>query len=132
MKRAYTDTWQASKRPSRCRRQWRPGVAGAVGLRALGRPHRPARLLRCDLCHVTYDSFNSDSHSKYCGTCRFSRATLFSRTQFPTVGDISVAANLYATATTSLPPGLMVYSLSREAWSKESISIGYVAVSAKP
>ncbi|KAI5021761.1 hypothetical protein ZWY2020_058491 [Hordeum vulgare] len=45
------------------------------------------------------------------------------------VGDISVAANLYATAATSLPPGLMVYSLSREAWSKESNWIGYVAVS---
>ncbi|KAE8791344.1 Phospholipase A1-II 5 [Hordeum vulgare] len=57
------------------------------------------------------------------------RATLFSRTQFPAVGDISVAANLYATAATSLPPGLMVYSLSREAWSKESNWIGYVAVS---
>ncbi|KAI5000028.1 hypothetical protein ZWY2020_004617 [Hordeum vulgare] len=86
-------------------------------------------LLCGDLCQVTYDSFNSDSHSKYCGTCRFSKATLFSRTQFPAAADISVAANLYATAATSLPPGLMVYSLSREAWSKESNWIGYVAVS---
>ncbi|XP_003569665.1 phospholipase A1-II 5 [Brachypodium distachyon] len=86
-------------------------------------------LLCGDLCQVTYDSFNSDSHSKYCGTCRFSRATLFSRTQFPAAADVSVAANLYATAQTSLPAGLMVYSLSREAWSKESNWIGYVAVS---
>ncbi|KAE8790439.1 Phospholipase A1-II 5 [Hordeum vulgare] len=47
-----------------------------------------------DLCQVTYDSFNSDSHSKYCRTCRFSRATVFSRTQFPAAADISVATNL--------------------------------------
>jgi hypothetical protein len=86
-------------------------------------------LLCGDLCQVTYDSFNSDSHSKYCGSCRFSRATLFSRTQFPAAADISVAANLYATAAASLPAGFMVQSLSREAWSKESNWIGYVAVS---
>ncbi|KAI5021767.1 hypothetical protein ZWY2020_058497 [Hordeum vulgare] len=111
------------QRPGRRRRQWRPCVAGAAGLRALGRPHRPARLLRCDLCQVTYDSFNSDSHS---GTrTAASRATLLTAAAFA-VGDISVAANLYATAATSLPPGLMVYSHSREAWSKESNWIGYV------
>ena len=87
-------------------------------------------LLCGDLCQVTYDSFNSDSHSKYCGTCRFSRATLFDRTLFPAAADVSVAANLYATAATSVqPPGFMVHSLSREAWSKESNWIGYVAVS---
>lgn len=86
-------------------------------------------LLCGDLCQVTYDSFNSDAHSKYCGTCRFSRATLFSRTQFPAAADVAVAANLYATASTSLPAGFMVHSLSREAWSKESNWIGYVAVS---
>lgn len=86
-------------------------------------------LLCGDLCQVTYDSFNSDPHSRYCGRCRFSKATLFSRTQFPAAADVSVAANLYATSVSSFPGGLMVFSLSREAWSKESNWIGYVSVS---
>uniref|UniRef100_A0A0E0FS04 Phospholipase A1 n=1 Tax=Oryza nivara TaxID=4536 RepID=A0A0E0FS04_ORYNI len=86
-------------------------------------------LLCGDLCQVTYDSFNSDSHSKYCGTCRFSRSTLLDRTQFPAAGDLSVAAYLYATSDATAFPGSMVYSMSREAWSKESNWIGYVAVS---
>ncbi|KAL5226842.1 hypothetical protein ABZP36_015107 [Zizania latifolia] len=85
-------------------------------------------LLCGDLCQVTYDSFNSDSHSKYCGSCRFSKATLFTRTMFPAAADLSVAAYLYATSQASFP-GCLVYSLSREAWSKESNWIGYVAVS---
>uniref|UniRef100_A0A0D9V4U0 Phospholipase A1 n=1 Tax=Leersia perrieri TaxID=77586 RepID=A0A0D9V4U0_9ORYZ len=86
-------------------------------------------LLCGDLCQVTYDSFNSDSSSAYCGSCRFSRPTLFDRTQFPAARDLSAAAYLYATSQSTPFPGSMVYSLSREAWSKESNWIGYVAVS---
>ncbi|CAD6230111.1 unnamed protein product [Miscanthus lutarioriparius] len=86
-------------------------------------------LLCGDLCQVTYDSFNSDSHSKYCGSCRYSRSTLFARTLFPAAADISPAAYLYGTSQASFPGGIMVFSLSREAWSKESNWIGYVSVS---
>ncbi|CAD6237125.1 unnamed protein product [Miscanthus lutarioriparius] len=86
-------------------------------------------LLCGDLCQVTYDSFNSDSHSKYCGSCRYSRSTLFARTLFPAAADITPAAYLYGTSQASLPGGIMVFSLSREAWSKESNWIGYVSVS---
>ncbi|XP_062206666.1 phospholipase A1-II 5-like [Phragmites australis] len=86
-------------------------------------------LLCGDLCQVTYDSFNSDVHSMYCGSCRYSKSTLFSRTMFPAAADVSVAAYLYATSVASFPGGIMVFSLSREAWSKESNWIGYVAVS---
>jgi len=86
-------------------------------------------LLCGDLCQVTYDSFNSDSHSKYCGSCRYSRSTLFARTMFPAAADVAPAAYLYATSQASFPGGIMVFSLSREAWSKESNWIGYVAVS---
>jgi pimeloyl-ACP methyl ester carboxylesterase len=86
-------------------------------------------LLCGDLCQVTYDSFNSDSHSKYCGSCRYSRSTLFARTMFPAAADVTPAAYLYATSQTSFPGGIMVFSLSREAWSKESNWIGYVSVS---
>ncbi|KAL6839824.1 hypothetical protein ACP4OV_029634 [Aristida adscensionis] len=87
-------------------------------------------LLCGDLCQVTYDSFNSDAHSRYCGSCRFSRASLFARTLFPAAADVSAAAYLYATSeASSFPGGVMAFSLSREAWSKESNWIGYVAVS---
>ncbi|KAK3165243.1 hypothetical protein QOZ80_1AG0030760 [Eleusine coracana subsp. coracana] len=86
-------------------------------------------LLCGDLCQVTYDSFNSDAHSKYCGSCRYSRSALFDRTMFPAAADLSPAAYLYATSQSSFPGGIMVFSLSREAWSKESNWIGYVAVS---
>ncbi|CAO1945230.1 unnamed protein product [Urochloa humidicola] len=86
-------------------------------------------LLCGDLCQVTYDSFNSDSHSKYCGSCRYSRSTLFARTLFPAAADVSPAAYLYATSQASLPGGFMAFSLSREAWSKESNWIGYVSAS---
>ncbi|CAL4947829.1 unnamed protein product [Urochloa decumbens] len=86
-------------------------------------------LLCGDLCQVTYDSFNSDSHSKYCGSCRYSRSTLFARTLFPAAADVSPAAYLYATSQASLPGGVMAFSLSREAWSKESNWIGYVSAS---
>jgi len=86
-------------------------------------------LLCGDLCQVTYDSFNSDPHSKYSGSCRYSRSTLFARTLFPAAADISPAAYLYATSQSSFPGGIMVFSLSREAWSKESNWIGYVSVS---
>ncbi|CAO2183105.1 unnamed protein product [Urochloa humidicola] len=86
-------------------------------------------LLCGDLCQVTYDSFNSDSHSKYCGSCRYSRSTLLARTLFPAAADVSPAAYLYATSQSSLPGGFMAFSLSREAWSKESNWIGYVSAS---
>ncbi|GJN17901.1 hypothetical protein PR202_gb05008 [Eleusine coracana subsp. coracana] len=55
-------------------------------------------LLCGDLCQVTYDSFNSDAHSKYCGSCRYSRSALFDRTMFPAAADLSPAAYLYATS----------------------------------
>ncbi|KAF8677948.1 hypothetical protein HU200_046305 [Digitaria exilis] len=87
-------------------------------------------LLVGDLCQVTYDSFNSDPNSKYCGSCRYSMPTLFPRTQFPAAADVTPAAYLYATSEEdSFLGGLMVFSLSREAWSKESNWIGYVSVS---
>ena len=48
---------------------------------------------------------------------------------FPAAADVAPAAYLYATSQASFPGGIMVFSLSREAWSKESNWIGYVSVS---
>jgi hypothetical protein len=36
-------------------------------------------LLCGDLIQVTYDSFNSDPHSKYTGSCRYSKSTLLQK-----------------------------------------------------
>lgn len=87
-------------------------------------------LLQCgDFCQVTYDSFNSDQHSKYCGSCRYSKSTLLSKVLFPSAAEFSVAEYLYATSEIDLPNNFLLYSLSDEAWSKESNWIGYIAVS---
>ncbi|XP_064994851.1 phospholipase A1-II 5-like isoform X2 [Musa acuminata AAA Group] len=67
-------------------------------------------LLQCgDMCQVTYDSFDNDPHSKYCGSCRYGRRTLLDK-----VG---------------LPGHFFLFSYARDAWSKESNWMGYIAVS---
>lgn len=77
-------------------------------------------LLQCgDLCQVTYDSFNSDQHSKYFGSCRYSKSTLLGKVFFPSAADFSVVEYLYATSQIGLPDDFLLYSLSDEAWSKE-------------
>lgn len=88
-------------------------------------------LLHCgDLCQVTYDSFISDQHSKYCGSCRYSKSTLLSKVFFPSAADLSVAEYIYATSEIgALPDDVLRFSLSSDAWSKESNWMGYVAVS---
>ncbi|WOK99172.1 phospholipase A1-II 5 [Canna indica] len=87
-------------------------------------------LLQCgDMCQVTYDSFNSDQHSKYCGSCRYGKRTLLEKVFFPYAGSYSVAGYLYATSELDLPHDFLLFSSSSEAWSKESNWIGYVAVS---
>ncbi|KAJ6803052.1 phospholipase A1-II 5-like [Iris pallida] len=87
-------------------------------------------VLRCgDFCQVTYDSFVSDVHSKYCGACRYGRRSLLEKTSFPFAADYSVSEFLYATSEVDLPASFLLFSLSREAWSKESNWLGFVAVS---
>lgn len=86
-------------------------------------------ILQCgDLCQVTYDAFISDPHSRYCGASRYGKRILLSKTHFPSAADLTVADFLYATSDLDLPIAFL-YSLSREAWSRESNWIGYVAVS---
>lgn len=86
-------------------------------------------VLRCgDLCQVTYDAFISDQHSRYCGASRYGKRSLLAKTNLPSAADLTVADFLYATSDLDLPLAFL-YSLSREAWSRESNWIGYVAVS---
>ncbi|XP_078152357.1 phospholipase A1-II 5-like [Carex rostrata] len=86
-------------------------------------------LLCGDLIQVTYDSFNSDPHSKYTGSCRYSKSNLLQKVLFPAASDLTVSAYLYATSEVSVPKDFLLFSLSDEAWSKESNWMGYVAIS---
>ncbi|GLJ04676.1 hypothetical protein SUGI_0001090 [Cryptomeria japonica] len=81
-----------------------------------------------DLIQATYDAFISDPHSKYCGSSRYGKKDFFHKVALSAPGDYEVTRFLYATASVDLPGASLVKSLSREAWSKESNWIGYVAV----
>lgn len=87
-------------------------------------------ILRCgDLCQVTYDTFINDQNSEYCGTSRYAKADLLTKTAFPGGSDkYDVVGYLYATSRVSVPEEFLLKSRSREKWDRESNWIGYVAV----
>ncbi|XVE83564.1 hypothetical protein DITRI_Ditri16bG0097200 [Diplodiscus trichospermus] len=86
-------------------------------------------LLRCgDFCQATYDSFNNDQNSKYCGTSRYGKSTLFQKVMLESASDYVITTFLYATARLRLPAAFLLRSHSRESWDRESNWIGYIAV----
>lgn len=92
---------------------------------------REAILLYGDLTQATYDAFNSDPHSKFCGSSRYGKKDFFRKVSLATGDDewdYQVTRFLYATSRFELPEAFMLKSMSREAWSRESNWIGYVAV----
>ncbi|XP_077225290.1 phospholipase A1-IIdelta-like [Tasmannia lanceolata] len=86
-------------------------------------------LLCGDLCQATYDAFNNDEHSKYTGSSRYGKRSFFQKAALESASNYEVASFLYATASVDAPEGFLLHSLSREAWSRESNWIGYIAVS---
>lgn len=86
-------------------------------------------ILRCgDFCQVTYDSFDNETNSKYCGSCRYGKSTLLSKTMLESDSNYDVVFYIYATARVSLPEAFLLHSQSRESWDRESNWIGYIAV----
>ncbi|XP_006362433.1 phospholipase A1-II 1-like [Solanum tuberosum] len=80
-----------------------------------------------ELAQATYDTFISDRASKYAGSSRYSKENLFAKVGLdPEM--YHVTKYFYATSSFPLPEAFMVKSWSREAWSKESNFMGYVAV----
>ncbi|KAG6661718.1 phospholipase A1-IIdelta [Carya illinoinensis] len=86
-------------------------------------------ILRCgDLCQATYDSFNNDENSKYCGSCRYGKASFFHKVMFEPASDYQVVSFIYATAKVGHREAFFFHSQSRESWDRESNWIGYIAV----
>ncbi|KAL5131020.1 Phospholipase A1-IIdelta [Glycine soja] len=92
-------------------------------------PSLRSLILRCgDLIQATYDAFNNDKNSLYCGASRYGKASFFRKVMLDCPENYDVAAFLYATARVTVPEAFLLHSLSREAWDRESNWIGYVAV----
>lgn len=86
-------------------------------------------ILRCgDFCQATYDAFNNDQNSKYCGSSRYGKASFFDKVVLQDASSYQVSCFLYATAQVSVPEALLLHSQSRESWDRESNWIGYIAV----
>ena len=80
-----------------------------------------------EFAQATYDAFDFDSHSEYCGSCRYNRHKLFETLGLSGNG-YKVKKNIYAMSHVNMPQWLERSKLA-ETWSKDSNWMGYVAVS---
>ncbi|KAK7824869.1 phospholipase a1-igamma1 [Quercus suber] len=80
-----------------------------------------------EFAQATYDAFDFDSHSEYCGSCRYNRHKLFETLGLSRNG-YKVSKYIYAMSHVNMPQWLERSKLV-DTWSKDSNWMGYVAVS---
>ena len=81
-----------------------------------------------DFIQATYDAFNNDQNSKYCGSSRYGKSSFFLKVMLENASNYKVIFFLYGTARVSVPEAFILHSLSRDSWDRESNWIGYIAV----
>ncbi|XP_059670620.1 phospholipase A1-Igamma1, chloroplastic [Cornus florida] len=80
-----------------------------------------------EFAQATYDAFDFDSFSEYCGSCRYNRHKLFDKLGLNKHG-YNVSKYIYAMSQINMPRWLERSHLV-DTWSKDSNWMGYVAVS---
>ncbi|CAK7331094.1 unnamed protein product [Dovyalis caffra] len=80
-----------------------------------------------EFAQASYDSFDFDPHSKYCGTCKYQGAHFFERLDMQGHSNYQITRYLYATSNINLPNFFQKSKLS-SVWSTHANWMGYVAV----
>ncbi|XP_061958383.1 LOW QUALITY PROTEIN: phospholipase A1-Igamma3, chloroplastic [Populus nigra] len=80
-----------------------------------------------EFAQASYDSFDFDPHSKYCGSCKYRGAQFFEKLDMQGHVNYQISRYLYATSNINLPNFFQKSRLSR-VWSTHANWMGYVAV----